>query len=64
MSTETKAIRKLKALLERDGAAALAEKLGIARGTLLGLVAGVTEPRLGVIQAAEKEYGIKQGDWS
>jgi transcriptional regulator with XRE-family HTH domain len=62
--TETKAIRKLKQLLEIHGASSIAVKLGIARGTLLSLIAGVTEPRLSVLTAADKEYGIKQEDWT
>ena len=61
--SESKAIRKLKAMLDAESPASLAGKLGIARGTLFALLSGRTEPRLGVMVAAKK-LGIKQEEWS
>lgn len=63
---DTKAIKKLKTLLDeqKESVKSLADKLGVARGTLNALLAGTSEPRLGVILAAEKKFGIKQGEWS
>jgi transcriptional regulator with XRE-family HTH domain len=60
---ESKAITKLRAQVEETSVKAVAEKLGIARGTLLGLLAGTTSPRLEVVHAAEK-LGVKQSDWN
>ena len=64
---DSKAIKKLKTMLEgeekTESAASLAKKLGIARGTLNGILAGTTQPRLDVMLAAKK-VGIKQEDWS
>jgi len=60
--TESRAIAKLRAQVEETSVKAVAEKLGIARGTLLGLLAGTTSPRLEVVHAAEK-LGVRQGDW-
>lgn len=61
---DSKAIRKLKDLLEgkTESVSSLAHKLGIARGTLLGILSGQTSPRLDVITAA-KQFGIKSDDW-
>ena len=69
--SDTKAIKKLKSLLEdkdkdgktKESVSSLAIKLGIARGTLLGIVSGTSQPRLDVILAAKK-IGIRQEDWS
>ncbi len=68
---DTKAIKKLKSLLEdkdkdgktKESVSSLAIKLGIARGTLLGIVSGTSQPRLDVMLAAKK-IGIRQEDWS
>jgi len=64
---DSKAIKKLKDMLEGEGKTesvkSLAEKLGIARGTLTGIISGTTQPRLDVMVAAKK-VGIKQEDWT
>jgi uncharacterized protein YunC (DUF1805 family) len=59
------AIKKLKAMLDdkTENVVSLAKKLGIARGTLLGIISGRTQPRLNVMVAAQ-DLGIKQGDWT
>ena len=61
---DTKAIKKIKTMIDGGASvASLAKKLGVARGTLLGLIAGTTSPRLDVVIAAEK-LGIKQKEWT
>jgi transcriptional regulator with XRE-family HTH domain len=61
---DTKAIRKLKELLdtEKESLNTLADKLGIARGTLLAILSGRTSPRFDVVTAAKK-LGIHTDDW-
>jgi predicted transcriptional regulator len=59
------AIKKLKTMLDdkTENVVSLAKKLGIARGTLLGILSGRTQPRLDVMVAAQK-IGIKQTEWT
>lgn len=65
MTSNSKAIKQLKGLIEdkQETVTSLAAKLAIARGTLLGILSGTSEPRLGVILAARK-LGIDQKDWT
>ena len=61
------AIKKLKELLgnkdKPESVSSLAKKIGIARGTLLGIISGTSQPRLDVMVAAKK-IRIKMEDWS
>jgi transcriptional regulator with XRE-family HTH domain len=47
-----------------DTPKSLADKLGIARGTLMAILAKQTEPRLDVIRAAKKNLGIEPEAWT
>jgi hypothetical protein len=63
---ELKAVKKLKSMIEgperTESVKTLAEKLGIARATLLGIVAGHIEARRDVIERSKK-IGLTNADW-
>jgi len=65
-TVNSRAVKKLRGMLEgekkSESVLSLSKKLGVARGTLQGIVAGITEPRLHVILAA-KALGIEPEDW-
>jgi DNA-binding phage protein len=67
MAKPSTAIKKLKELLadkdKPESISSLAKKIGIARGTLLGILSGTSVPRLDMMTAAKK-VGIKMDDWS
>lgn len=62
----SKAITELNTRLKTnlDTAQSLADKLGVARGTLMAILAKRTEPRMDVVRAAKKHFGIEPEAWT